>query len=269
MFKRIVVAVDFSQAWPRLQQRLQALLPWGVEHVTLVHVLSSRYPATPEVSHRAHYETRLGEEAGWLAAAGLVVDWQVRVGEPGAELASACSETAADLLLIGSRGYSRMREFFIGSTALDAARLARAPLWLEPVTDDPGSQASGVLLLATDGSPSASSAEVMFLRLRPRFARAVAAMATSASDGFDREKSEAAAHLQQLAGDQPGLDTRILDGDPRQAIVQLAKALPADLVIVGKRGRNALHDLMLGSTAEAVCRNAGRPVLLVPVAAAA
>ncbi len=44
----------------------------------------------------------------------------------------------------------------------------------------------------------------------------------------------------------------------------IASAGNFGLVIVGKRGRSALKDLLLGSTAEAVCRHGQRPVLLVP-----
>ncbi len=263
MFKHVVVAIDFSPAWPLLRQRLQALRTWGAEELTLVYVLSSRYPATPEESHRSHYESRLSEEAAPLEADGFRVNWQIRVGEPGAEVVAAAADVNADLVLLGDRGYSRFREFFVGSTALDAARLTSCPLWLEPVQD--GRRADvDVVLLATDGSDAAKSAEANFQQLWPQFSRGVAAMATCASEGCNREIADAEAHLKQLDRPDDGLEVRVLDGDPRQVIPALAKELPADLVIVGKRGRNAMQQLLLGSTAEAVCRKAQCPVLVVP-----
>jgi nucleotide-binding universal stress UspA family protein len=39
MFKHILVAVDFSPAWPLLRQRLERLTAWGTEGLTLVYVL--------------------------------------------------------------------------------------------------------------------------------------------------------------------------------------------------------------------------------------
>ncbi|MCC5858343.1 MAG: universal stress protein [Ectothiorhodospiraceae bacterium] len=265
MFKHVVVAIDFSPAWSLLRQRLQTLRAWGAQELTLVYVLSSRYPATPEESHRSHYETRLREEAVSLEAEGFRVDWQVRVGEPGAEVVATAAEVNADLVLLGDRGYSRLREFFVGSTALDAARLTTCPLWLEPV--QAGNQTGAdVVLLATDGSDAAKSAEVLFQQLWPRFSRHMVAMATCASEGCDREIADAKAHLQQLDRADDGLEIQVLDGDPRQVIPALAEELPADLVIVGKRGRNAIQQLLLGSTAEAVCRKARCPVLVVPPA---
>jgi len=133
MFKHALIGIDFSPAWPCVRRRVEALRNWGLESATLVYVFSSRYPSVPEESHRAYYEQRLTEEADELASLGLSVDWQIRTGEPGAELVSAAGDTGTDLLLMGSRGHSRFHEFFLGSTALDAARLARLPLWLEPV----------------------------------------------------------------------------------------------------------------------------------------
>ncbi|MCC5809605.1 MAG: universal stress protein [Ectothiorhodospiraceae bacterium] len=265
MFKHVLVAIDFSSAWPMLRQRLQALRAWGAEEVTLIYVLSSRYPATPEESHRSHYEKRLSEEAAALEAEDFRVNWQVRVGEPGGEVVAAAQDVGANLVLLGDRGYSRLREFFVGSTALDAARLTTCPLWLEPVKDD-RREGADVVLLATDGSNAAKSAERLFQELRANFSRAVAAMATCASEGCDREIADAKAHLQQLDQSDDGMAVRVLDGDPRQVIPALAEELPADLVIIGKRGRNVMQQLLLGSTAEAVCRKARCAVLVVPQA---
>ncbi len=263
MFKHVVVAIDFSPAWPLLRQRLLTLQAWGVERVTLVYVLSSRYPATPEESHRSHYEKRLAEEAATLKSEGFAADWRLRLGEPGVEVVNAAVEAAADLLLLGDLGYSRFRQFFVGSTALDAARLTRCPLWLEPARDE-RQVAAETVLLATDGSDAATAAENLFQSLRQHFPRGVVAMATCASAGCDRETADARAHLGQLELPAGGLDLRVLDGDPRQVIPALAEELPADLVVVGQRGRNAMQELLLGSTAEAVCRKARCPVLVVP-----
>lgn len=47
-------------------------------------------------------------------------------------------------------------------------------------------------------------------------------------------------------------------------ILDTARRENAQLVVVGKRGHNRLRELMLGSTAEAVCRGAAVPVALIP-----
>lgn len=55
-------------------------------------------------------------------------------------------------------------------------------------------------------------------------------------------------------------------GDPRDVILEVAAALPADLVVVGSHGRRGVQRLVLGSVAEAVVRTAPCPVLVVRAA---
>ncbi|MCP1676692.1 nucleotide-binding universal stress UspA family protein [Natronocella acetinitrilica] len=265
MFRHALVAVDFSPAWPVLKARLEDLRALGAEQATLVYVLSSRYPAVPEVGHREHYEERLRGEAAMLAEMGYSVDTQVRVGEPGMEVVAAAREVDADLILLGSQGHTRVYRFFLGSTAMDAARLTSMPLWLEPVGEGSAADRSGILLLATDGSPAAEAAEQYSRAIAPRMRQAIAATATCASEGCDREIADARAHLATVTEGITNAEPRVLDGDPRTVIVELARHLPAELTIIGKRGRGAIPDLLLGSTAEAVCHGAHRPVLLVPM----
>lgn len=50
---------------------------------------------------------------------------------------------------------------------------------------------------------------------------------------------------------------------PAHAIVTLAHELPADLIVVGTRGRGGISHLLLGSVAERVIRVAPCPVLVV------
>ncbi|WP_416137314.1 universal stress protein [Halomonas sp. HK25] len=265
MFKHILVAVDFSPAWPLLQARLKALSAWGAERVTLIYVLSSRYPATPEETHRPHYEAKLKELAGDLAAPGVTLDTEVRSGEPGAVLTEAARELGADLLLMGCRGHNRLHEFFLGSTALDAARLTDRPLWLEPVADELTGADSRLLVLATDGSDAVAGAEAQAVTLAPHFQRRLAVTASCASEGCcEREIADAERHLDGIAERIEELETRVLDGDPRRAIIEEARREHADLIVIGKRGRNRIQEFLLGSTAEAIARDAHCPVLVVP-----
>lgn len=55
----------------------------------------------------------------------------------------------------------------------------------------------------------------------------------------------------------------IRGGRPYQVIVQLAREIDADLIILSTRGHSGLKHLLLGSTAERVVRNAPCPVLVV------
>jgi len=263
MFEHVLVGIDFSPAWARLRDRLGALKALGARRTTLVYVMDTRYPAAPAVTHQAHYEQRLQEECRSMGELGLEADFELRSGSPGRELVDSARRSQADLLLVGSHGHGRMQDLLLGSTALDAARLTRTPLWLEPIVDEPAADHHS-LLLATDGSDQASNAERLFAGLAGRFERRLALRVIRAGDDSDSERAEAEQQLAALGQQVAGVETLIEAGDPRRVVSEQARSLPADLTVLGKRGRSAIGELLLGSTAEAVCHRARRPVLLVP-----
>jgi nucleotide-binding universal stress UspA family protein len=66
-----------------------------------------------------------------------------------------------------------------------------------------------------------------------------------------------------------GVEYQLVEGDPAQEIVRLAKTLPCDLIVMGTHGRTGLGRALLGSVAEAVLRHAPYPVLTVKAPRAA
>ena len=56
---------------------------------------------------------------------------------------------------------------------------------------------------------------------------------------------------------------RVLNGDPREALVDLAKQECADLLVVGSHGRSGLTKLLLGSVASHVVGHAPCSVMVV------
>lgn len=64
---------------------------------------------------------------------------------------------------------------------------------------------------------------------------------------------------------QAGFETeaRVVQGDPRVVIVDTARAVGADLVVVGSHGRSGLAKLVLGSVASHVVSHAPCNVLVV------
>jgi nucleotide-binding universal stress UspA family protein len=59
------------------------------------------------------------------------------------------------------------------------------------------------------------------------------------------------------------VETRLVPGTPVDQILDLAKGLPADLIIMGTHGRTGVSHVFLGSVAEKVVRRAPCPVLTV------
>ncbi|MFZ2062338.1 MAG: universal stress protein [Candidatus Binatus sp.] len=56
-------------------------------------------------------------------------------------------------------------------------------------------------------------------------------------------------------------ETLVLTGDPAERVLETARALDADLIVIGTHGRKALSHLILGSVAEKVVRESQIPVL--------
>ena len=59
------------------------------------------------------------------------------------------------------------------------------------------------------------------------------------------------------------LKTHVLTGHPVRDIVELAKELKADLLVVGATGHSALYERMIGSRADRLIQLAPCPVLVV------
>ena len=77
----------------------------------------------------------------------------------------------------------------------------------------------------------------------------------------------AASALLLLAGPARGqspLDSLPAPPAPAPSATAVLAEHPVDLVIMGMRGHSALHDFILGSTAEHLMRSVELPVLLVP-----
>lgn len=61
-----------------------------------------------------------------------------------------------------------------------------------------------------------------------------------------------------------GIATSLRDGNPYRVIVEVARDLGADLIVMGTQGRTGVQRILLGSVAERVVRAAPCPVITVP-----
>jgi nucleotide-binding universal stress UspA family protein len=61
------------------------------------------------------------------------------------------------------------------------------------------------------------------------------------------------------------VEHRLEEGDPAGVILEVAKQLRCDLIIMGTHGRSGVARLLMGSVAEDVSRKAGCPVITMKV----
>jgi len=103
------------------------------------------------------------------------------------------------------------------------------------------------------------AAEAVFADLAKQAQRALAVTVFEDTESEDRAVADAKKHLAALSDGIPSLETRIVEGDPRRALLETANAEDVDLLVLTKRGRNPLEQLLLGSVAEAACRGLDVP----------
>lgn len=61
------------------------------------------------------------------------------------------------------------------------------------------------------------------------------------------------------------IQTIVKDGDFGQAIVDTAKELEVDVIVLGSHSRRGLEKILMGSVAEKVLRNSPVPLFIIPV----
>jgi nucleotide-binding universal stress UspA family protein len=79
----------------------------------------------------------------------------------------------------------------------------------------------------------------------------------------ERVRAEVKEKMAKLAGRYPEAHPLIREGLPRPVIVDVAKELHADLIVMGTHGRTGLAHVFFGSVAEYVVQHSPIPVLTV------
>lgn len=70
---------------------------------------------------------------------------------------------------------------------------------------------------------------------------------------------------QEMQNDAVTVETSELYGEPAASIRDEAKRLGADFIVVGSHRHGAMYNLLIGSTAAGLVKNAPCPVLIIPV----
>jgi nucleotide-binding universal stress UspA family protein len=78
-----------------------------------------------------------------------------------------------------------------------------------------------------------------------------------------RAESLALKHLRALVPESEAKLAVRISGSPGNAIVEYARSIHADVIVVGTHGRDGMSRLLMGSVAEHIVRHAPCPVLVV------
>lgn len=80
---------------------------------------------------------------------------------------------------------------------------------------------------------------------------------------LDQVREETKAEMAKIAARYPQAKTRIREGSPRTGVLDAARDVGADLIVMGTHGRTGLAHIFFGSVADYVVRQNPIPVLTV------
>jgi nucleotide-binding universal stress UspA family protein len=197
----------------------------------------------------------------------LIVTTEVLAGRPADALRAAAESMGPDLLVMGSRGHGRVRSALLGSVSLEIVEAAPCPVLVArriPVER---------VLFATDGSDAADAAERLLVGSGFGSAGVEVVAVGELAGGPDSEPLAAVgAHAVDLGNaaaariEATGRSVRMWStvDDPAGAIVERARLIGTDLLVIGRRGRSHVDRHRLGAVARSVVTNAPCSVLIVP-----
>lgn len=195
-------------------------------------------------------------------------------GDPREELLAAANAENADMIVVGARGTGGHRHaLHLGSTTHYLVHHTNVPLAAIP----PASKAAwpATVVIGVDGSPGSLRAvewlasfgtpltsDVFAVNAQRPFAEWVPR--TDASSWFQVALDDLQKWVTPLRESGLGARTLLLEGDPADALTDVAISEEAGLLVVGSRGVGGITGLRLGSTALKVLHQAQIPVLMVP-----
>jgi nucleotide-binding universal stress UspA family protein len=128
------------------------------------------------------------------------------------------------------------------------------------------------LVVGLDGSPGAAAALDWAVRYASEVgADVIAVHVLGATPEYVEQRQRARDALREWATPlrEQGVEhrTEVVDGSPASALDKVASREDADLIVVGRRGREGFAELLLGSVPHALAHHAHRPVVIVPAPA--
>lgn len=285
----ILAATDFSAQARHAAERAAHLAHATGAPLTLMHVLpGGALQELREWLGASHpLEQQLHEEAhGQLAAliAELKTQHPVNVkpvlstGSPLAEIGRQGEDQDASLLVVGARGAGFLRQLVLGSTSERLLGRTRRPVLI--VRHKPH-EAYQHVLVALDFSPWSAHAVALARQVAPDARlllfnayqvpfesklRYAGVDATTIEHYRHQARADALRRLLSLA-DSSGLEAGkwepcIVEGDASQRLIEQEQEHDCDLVVLGKHGRSATEDMLLGSVSKHVLAEGSTDVLV-------
>lgn len=291
----LIVGVDGTDSsrhaleWAAQQAVLRGL---GVRIVAAAGALTSvgvfgastRLDVPPDEADTGDAERLLSYAADWVSRLfpELRVQTRLSYARPVEALLAEAAAEGSVAVVVGSRGLRGIVAAFVGSVGIELAARSPVPVVVLPHEHAAAHGVRGRVIVGIDGSePSRRALDFAFAQAEFADTELVAVsawqplVAFAAATGpippelFD-DTTAAEAARQSLAEEldrprlrHPGVSvsTRVVRAHPVVALLE--EATPADLIVVGSRGRGGFRGLLLGSVSHSVLHGARGPVAIL------
>ncbi|MBW3625768.1 MAG: universal stress protein [Armatimonadetes bacterium] len=211
------------------------------------------------------------------------VETRIHAGFPSKEILDAAGEMEADLIVLGSRGKTALKGWFLGSVSRSVLERADCSVLIAR----PNGGSLNNVLLAFDGSTESEAALNRVKRLGlPDGARVrvvsvsepvrmpaagvgllmpteVYQYTAAVEEHWKQHAERAAAHaVRELQESGIRAEATVQAGNAMERIHRLAQEWPADLTVLGSHAKQGWIQNLLGNTARAVAQHARGAVLV-------
>lgn len=293
---RILLATDFSKWALRAEEYACCLAATWRATLTVLNVLEFPPGMNPEYPVNQVYlgelmksgAKQLVELKTRASARGIPVHTRIATGIPCEEILAAVKAEDSDVVIVGTKGKSGLAHVLLGSTAERVVRTSPCPVLV--VRTEAGEATAGSagpcegiglsrILVPVDFSDCSLEAVEYAALMAERHSASLTLLHVlePVSYGLDftlihtgkreemRERltSRLSDITRALAEAKIKVDSHVRGGTPFESILDSARTIPADLIVMGTHGRRGLSHALSGSVTEAVLRRSYCPVLTV------
>lgn len=267
-FERILLATEhteFDSGAERVAFEMAQVCEVGLAAVLPV-VSNPEYEiVAPQLAERAEQEAAQKIAALRRAASERGIDLDIvsrRGEEPYREIVAEAAARNSDLIVTRRRGKrSFLSNLLVGEMVSKVVGHAPCSVLFVPRAARMWSRG---VLVAVDTSPTAAHAASVAAKVARQCSLPLTIVSVVTHEALREQAASALAHAVAVASAAGvNAESRLLSGKPHEQILDTAKALDSDLIVVGRHGETNLIRTPFGGTTQKVIGLADTPVLVV------
>lgn len=190
---------------------------------------------------------------------------ELRLGNPFHGMNSIISAHKVDLIVMGTKGHTKLEEMIIGTNTQKVVRHARCPILT--VHRKPTSTSYKNIVYATTMSKDEEVFSRIVKRTQQLYNSTIHIVRINTPGDFQRDR-EVKDYMEKFAKKLLLKNYTINvynDTSPEEGIINFANSINGDMIAMATHGRTGLAHMMAGSVAENVVGHSNKPVLTLVV----